>query len=43
MLRRPRQVKRQKELERENTRLRQAVVDLTLDKQVLAEVAKGNF
>lgn len=37
------QAKRLKELERENTRLRKAVADLTLDKQVLAEVAKGNF
>jgi putative transposase len=37
------QAKRLKELERENTRLRKAVADLTLDKQILAEVAKGNF
>ena len=37
------QAKRLKELERENTRLRKAVADLTLDKQVLAEVAKGNW
>jgi len=37
------QAKRLKELERENTRLRKAVADLTLDKQVLAEVARGNF
>jgi transposase-like protein len=37
------QAKRLKELERENMRLRKAVADLTLDKQVLAEVAKGNF
>jgi hypothetical protein len=37
------QAKRLKELERENTRLRKAVADLTLDKQVLAEVAKGIF
>jgi transposase-like protein len=37
------QAKRLKELERENARLRKAVADLTLDKQVLAEVAKGNF
>jgi hypothetical protein len=35
--------KRLKELERENARLRKAVADLTLDKQILAEVAKGNF
>ena len=37
------QVKRLKDLETENQRLRKAVADLTLDKQVLAEVAKGNF
>lgn len=37
------QVKRLKELETENTRLRQAVSDLTLDKLILAEAAKGNF
>jgi transposase-like protein len=37
------QVKRLKELETENGRLRQAVSDLTLDKLILAEAAKGNF
>jgi hypothetical protein len=37
------QVKRLKELETENSRLRRAVSDLTLDKLVLAEAAKGNF
>jgi putative transposase len=37
------QVKRMKELEAENTRLRRAVSDLTLDKMILAEAAKGNF
>jgi hypothetical protein len=36
-------VKRLKELETENTRLRRAVSDLTLDKLILAEAAKGNF
>lgn len=36
------QVKRLKELEQENTRLRRAVSDLTLDKLILAEAAKGN-
>jgi hypothetical protein len=35
------QVKRLKELETENTRLRRAVSDLTLDKLILAEAAKG--
>lgn len=37
------QVKRLKELEVENVRLRKAVSDLTLDKLILAEAAKGNF
>src|SRR3712207_5167557 len=37
------QVKRLKELEAENARLRKAVADLTLDKQTLAEAARGNF
>jgi transposase-like protein len=36
------QVKRLKELEIENSRLRRAVSDLTLDKLILAEAAKGN-
>jgi transposase-like protein len=37
------QVRRMKELERENQRLRQAVADLTLDKLILQEAARGNF
>src|ERR1700681_2531720 len=37
------QVKRMKGLELENQRLRKAVSDLTLDKLILAEAAKGNF
>jgi len=37
------QLKRLKELEKENARLRRAVSDLTLDKLMLAEAAKGNF
>ena len=37
------QVTRLKELEIENSRLRRAVSDLTLDKLILAEAAKGNF
>jgi putative transposase len=37
------QVKRLKELETEKTRLRRAVSDLTLDKLILTEAAKGNF
>jgi transposase-like protein len=37
------QVRRLKELERENGRLRRAVADLTLEKLVLKEAASGNF
>ena len=37
------QLRRLKELEKENERLRRAVSDLTLDKQILAEAARGNF
>lgn len=37
------QVKRLKELEQENTRLRKAISDLTLDKLILQEAARGNF
>src|ERR1700732_1937017 len=36
------QIKRLKELETENTRLRRAVSDLTLDKLILQEAARGN-
>jgi hypothetical protein len=36
-------VKRLKELERENSRLKRAVADLTLDKLILKEAAEGNF
>ena len=37
------QVKRLKELEAENTRLRRAISDLTLEKLILKEAASGNF
>jgi putative transposase len=37
------QVKRLKELETENSRLRRAISDLTLDKLILQEAARGNF
>jgi len=37
------QAKRLKELEKENERLRKAVSDLTLDKLILKEAARGNF
>ena len=37
------QAKRLKALEKENGQLRRAVADLTLDKVILAEAARGNF
>jgi len=37
------QARRLKVLERENSRLRRAVSDLTLEKLVLKEAAQGNF
>jgi transposase-like protein len=37
------QVKRLKELEMENARLRRAVSDLTLEKLILKEAALGNY
>jgi putative transposase len=37
------QVKRLKELEVENARLRKAVSDLTLDKQILKEALSGKY
>ena len=37
------QAKHLKELERENLRLRRAVSDLTFDKLILQEAARGNF
>ena len=37
------QVRRMKELEIENQRLRKAVADLTLDKLILKEAASGNW
>ncbi len=35
--------KRLKQLEQENTRLKRAVADLTLDNQMLKEIAEGNY
>ena len=35
--------RRMKDLEKENQRLRRAISDLTLDKLILQEAAKGNF
>ena len=37
------QARRLRRLEQENTRLRRAVADLTLDNQILKEAAEGNF
>jgi putative transposase len=37
------QSKRMKELERENSRLKKAVADLTLDKSILREAFEGNY
>jgi putative transposase len=37
------QLRRLKELEVENQRLRRAVSDLTLDKLILTEAARGNY
>ena len=37
------QAKRLKELEKENNRLKRLVAELSLEKQVLRDVAQGNF
>jgi len=37
------QAKRFKQIEAENTRLKRAIADLTLDNQILKEAAEGNF
>ena len=37
------QARHLKDLERENARLKRAVANLTLDKMILEEAAKGNF
>lgn len=37
------QLRRLKQLEKENERLRRAVAELTLDKQILGAAARGNF
>jgi hypothetical protein len=36
-------VRRLKDLETENQRLRKAMADLTLDKLILQEAARGNY
>ena len=37
------QARRMEDLEKENLRLRRAISDLTLDKLILQEAARGNF
>ena len=37
------QARRLKQLEAENTRLKRAVADLTLDNQILKEAVSGNY
>ena len=37
------QVKRMKDIERENARLKKAVAELTLDKVILKEALEGNY
>lgn len=37
------QARRMRELERENARLKRAVAELTLDKQILKEAAEGQY
>jgi transposase-like protein len=37
------QARRLKELEKENSRLKQAVADLTIDKLILKEALEGNY
>ncbi|WP_238197727.1 transposase, partial [Methylobacterium tardum] len=37
------QVRRMRDLETENQRLRKAIADLTLDKLILQEASRGNF
>ena len=37
------QAKRLKDLERENSKLRRLVAELSLEKQILKDVAEGNF
>ncbi len=37
------QIRRMKDLETENARLRKAIADLTLDKLILQEASRGNY
>ena len=43
MIQQSSRVKRLKDLETENARLRKAISDLTLDKLILQEAARGNY
>jgi hypothetical protein len=37
------QAKKMKDLQKENVQLRRAIAELTLEKQVLKDIAEGNF
>jgi putative transposase len=37
------QAKKMKEVRKENAQLRRAIADLTLEKQILKDIAEGNF
>jgi putative transposase len=37
------QARKRKELQKENAQLRRAIADLTVEKQVLKDIAEGNF
>ena len=37
------QAKKMKELQKENMQLRRAIADLTVEKQILKDIAEGNF
>lgn len=37
------QAKRRKELEQENGKLKRLVAELSLDKQILQDIVRGNF
>jgi putative transposase len=37
------QAKKLKDLQKENTQLRRAIADLTVEKQILKDIAEGNF
>ena len=37
------QAKKMKDLQKENAQLRRAVADLTVEKQILKDIAEGNF